>query len=79
MAALPLFHLAFPVTSLEKARVATRNGLEPAQFEQKRSKINRHLAAALSLASAPYKVTSRGARPFTRYGIALPPDRIVIA
>ena len=65
--------------SLEKARLATRNGLESTQFEQKRSKINRHLAATLSLASAPYKVCSRGQRPHTRYGISLPASRIAIA
>ena len=65
--------------SLEKARHASRNGLEPAQFEQKRSKINRQLASALSLAAAPYAVRSRGQRPSTRYGIALPPERIFFA
>ena len=64
--------------SLEKARLATRDGLDRAHFEEKRSKINRKLAAALSLAAAPYKICSRGQRPFTRYGIALPPSRIVI-
>ena len=64
--------------SLEKARLATRNGLEPAQFEQKRSKINRQLAITLSLAAVPYRVCSRGQRPFTRYGIGLPSSRIVI-
>ncbi|MEI6303105.1 MAG: CRISPR-associated ring nuclease Csm6 [Betaproteobacteria bacterium] len=66
-------------SSLEQARLATRDGLDATQFEQKRSKINRHLAAALSLAATPYKVCSRGRRPLTRYGIDLPPGRIVIA
>ena len=65
--------------SLEKARQATRGGLDASQFEQKRSKINRHLDAALSLAAAPYKVCCRGRRPFTRYGIALPAERITVA
>ena len=65
--------------SLEKARLATRGGLDASQFEQKRSKINRQLEAALSLASAPYKVCNRGRRPLTRYGIALPPERIETA
>lgn len=65
--------------SLDKARQATRNGLEPTQFEQNRSKINRRLAALMSLASAPYKVCSQGQRPYTRYGIALPPGRILFA
>ena len=65
--------------SLEKARLATRHGLEPAQFEQNRSKINRRLAASLSLASAPYKVCTQGERPHTRHGIALPPARIFFA
>ena len=65
--------------SLGKARLATQHGLEPTQFEQKRSKINRHLSTALSLAALPYKVSCRGQRPLTRYGILLPPDRIVIA
>lgn len=65
--------------SMEKARLATQHGLEPTQFEQKRSKINRQLAASLSLASTPYKVCSKGQRPYTRYGIALPPGRILIA
>lgn len=59
--------------------MATRNGLDSAQFEQKRTKINGKLATALSLAAGPYKVCSRGQRPLTRYGIALPPDRIVFA
>ena len=66
--------------SLEEARrLAAKEGLQAAQFQQKRSKINRQLAAALSLAAAPYKVCSRGQRSHTRYGIALPPGRIVIA
>ncbi len=65
--------------SLEKARLATRHGLEPAQFEQNRSKINRRLAASLSLASAPYKVCTQGERPQTRYGIALMRERIILA
>lgn len=65
--------------SLAKARLATREGLEPSHFEQKRSKINRMLAAALSLAVAPYKVSSRGQRPLTRYGISLPRERVAIA
>ena len=64
--------------SLGKARLATQHGLEPTQFEQKRSKINRHLSTALSLAALPYKVSCRGQRPLTRYGIVLPPGRIVI-
>lgn len=64
--------------SLEKARLATRNGLEPTQFEQKRSKINRRLARALSLAASPYEIQSRGQRPLTRYGIAVPSASIVI-
>lgn len=65
--------------SLEKARLATRHGLEPTHFEQKRSKINRLLDTALSLAAAPYKIASRRRRPVTYYGIGLPPDRITIA
>lgn len=66
--------------SLEEARrLAAKEGLQTVQFQQKRSKINRHLAAALSLAALPYKVNSRGQRSHTRYGIALPPGRIVIA
>ncbi len=64
--------------SLEKARLATRDGLEATQFEQKRSKINRQLAAALSLAATPYRIKSRRQRPQTRYGIALPTSRILI-
>ncbi len=63
--------------SLERAHQATRNGLEPAQFEQKRTKIN-HLLEALSLAAAPYKVSTLGRRPKTRHGLSLPPDRIVL-
>lgn len=62
--------------SLDKARKAMKHGLDPTQFEQKRSKINRYLAAALSLASTPYKVSSRGKRPYTRYGLELMPERI---
>lgn len=65
--------------SLDKARRSMEQGLEAAQFEQRRSKINRHLAAALSLASTPYKVSSRGARPLTRYGLLLAPERIHLA
>lgn len=64
--------------SLDKARKAMKHGLDPTQFEQKRSKINRYLAAALSLASTPYKVSSRGKRPYTRYGLELMPERISI-
>ena len=64
--------------SLVKARSATRDGLDHTQFEQKGSKINRKLSAALSLASSPYEVTSSGKRPFTRYGIGIPPARIQI-
>ena len=65
--------------SIDKARQATRHGLEPAQFEQKRSKVNRKLSAALSLAAAPYKIAVRGQRPRTRHGVALAPERISIA
>jgi hypothetical protein len=65
--------------SLEKARLALRDGLEAAQFEQKRSKINRRLATALSLAAAPYKICTQGERPTTRYGIALAAERISFA
>lgn len=62
--------------SLEAARKAMKNGLESSQFEQKRTKINRALDGALSLAAAPYKVKTQGKRPHTRYGIDLPPQRI---
>jgi CRISPR-associated protein (TIGR02584 family) len=62
--------------SVQKARKSVEHGLEPGQFEQKRSKINRCLASALSLASTPYLVASRGKRPYTRYGLELPPERI---
>ena len=65
--------------SLDKARKTMKNGLEPTQFEQKRSKINRCLASALSLASTHYKVSSRGERPYTRYGLELSPDRVSIS
>lgn len=65
--------------SLQKARKSMEQGLEPGQFEQKRSKINRLLASALSLAAAPYLVASRGARPFTRYGLELRPERILFS
>ena len=65
--------------SLKLARQATKNGLEPTHFEQKRSKINRQLEASLSLGAAPYKVQSQGQRPYTRYGISLSPKRISIA
>jgi len=65
--------------SLEKARQTMKHGLEATQFQQKRSKINRCLAVALSLASKTYEVSSRGESPYTRYGLELPPDRIFIA
>ena len=64
--------------SVDKAHAAFKNGLEAAQFEQKRSKINRQLASTLSMASLPYRVVSRGARPVTRYGIEVKSDRISI-
>lgn len=65
--------------SVERARKSMEQGFEPTQFEQKRSKINRCLASALSLASMPYKISSHGKRPYTRCGLDLPPDRIFIA
>lgn len=65
--------------SLATARRVTKHGFDSTQFEQKRTKINARLAAALSLAAEPYKVCSRGQRPLTRYGIGLPPGRIAIA
>lgn len=65
--------------SLETARLALRHGLEPAHFEQRRAKINRALAAALSLAATPYLVATRGKRPATRHGLALPAERIHFA
>ena len=65
-------------SSVENARRASQGGLEPTQFEQNKSKINRCLAGTLSLAAAPYKVISRGQRPLTRYGIALPKSQISI-
>jgi len=65
--------------SLEKARLAAKNGLEAQKFQVNRTKINGRLAAALSLAATPYEVCSHGQRPLIRYGIALPPGRITIA
>jgi len=62
--------------SLEAARKSMKNGLEPAQFEQKRTKINLALDKALSLAATPYRIKTQGKRPNTRYGIDLPPRRI---
>lgn len=62
--------------NLETARRVMKNGLDDAQFQQKRTKINRALDAALSLAAAPYKIDTQGKRPHTRYGIGLPPQRI---
>lgn len=62
--------------SLETARRSMRNGLEDAQFQQKRTKINRALDMALSLAAAPYKIQTQGVRPHTRYGLGLAPERI---
>ena len=64
---------------LPREALAVRGGLEAAQFEQNRSKINRRLATALSLAAAPYKICTQGERPTTRYGIALPAERISFA
>lgn len=64
--------------SLIPARERMKNGLDPTHFQQNRSKINRGLAAALSLAAAPYAVGSRGERTYTRYGLTLPRGRITI-
>lgn len=62
--------------NLESARKKLEGGLESSLFEQRRSKINRQLAAALSLAATPYLIQSRGERPFTRYGLNIAPERI---
>lgn len=62
--------------SLETARRVMKSGLDDAQFQQKRTKVNRILDAQLSLAAAPYRIDTQGKRPHTRYGIGLPPQRI---
>ncbi len=62
--------------SLETARKAMKGGLDDAQFQQKRSKINRVLDKKLSLAAGPYRINTQGERPQTRYGLALSPPRI---
>lgn len=62
--------------NLESARRKLEGGLEASLFEQRRSKINRRLAAVLSLAATPYQIQSRGERPFTRYGLTIPPEHI---
>lgn len=62
--------------SLATARHALRNGFDAPFFEQKTSKLNRELRTALSLAAKPYLVLTTGVRPFTCYGLSLPPSAI---
>jgi CRISPR-associated protein (TIGR02584 family) len=56
---------------LEQARRSFAEGFEPSQFQERQTKINRQLDKSLSLAAGPYKLSRRGQRPHTRYGINL--------
>jgi CRISPR-associated protein (TIGR02584 family) len=78
---LALYRNAAPDT--ERAdRVARRvKGLvEPGDlkgwFEERTAKLNKLLKQELGLAAAPYLLRSSGHRPFSRTGLALPPERI---
>jgi CRISPR-associated protein (TIGR02584 family) len=47
-------------------------GLDESFFREKSAKLNRCVEAAMGTSAAPYRVISRGRRPFTRHGIGLP-------
>jgi CRISPR-associated protein (TIGR02584 family) len=57
--------------ALATARAGLKNGFDAPFFEQKTSKLNRLLRAALSLAADPYLVQTRGERPNTLHGLEL--------
>ena len=53
------------------------SGLEPTLFEQRRTKINKRLNAELAIASKPYKVITKRRKPYARYGIEMPKEKII--
>ncbi|MDP2823518.1 MAG: CRISPR-associated ring nuclease Csm6 [Sulfuritalea sp.] len=57
--------------SLATARATLKNGFDAPFFEQKTSKLNRELRAALSLAAEPWLVRTQGERPNTLHGLSL--------
>ncbi|MCG3168245.1 MAG: TIGR02584 family CRISPR-associated protein [Rhodocyclaceae bacterium] len=63
-------------STLEEFRKRVADGLDAGLFQERRTRINRRLEAALSLAAGDYKVISRGPRNRVLYGLALPPERI---
>jgi hypothetical protein len=64
---------------LEQAKRSFAQGFEPSQFQERQTKINRLLDKRLSLAAGPYKLSRRGQRPHTRYGIDLAQEGITFA
>lgn len=63
---------------LEEARRVLRDGFTKDYFLEKRSRLNKALRNGLGAACTPYLIESRGRRPRTRHGIALPASRIRI-
>jgi len=65
--------------SLDTARKSCKDGLEDNLFQRNRTKVNNALEAALGMAATPYSIQVSGQRSHTRYGLALPPERIAFS
>ncbi len=57
---------------------ALQNGMSKTFFEQRKSRINKALTQALSLAAQPYLINAEGKRPQTSYRIELSQEQIQI-
>jgi CRISPR-associated protein (TIGR02584 family) len=65
--------------TLAATRKALRHGLCPDYLAEKKSRLNKVVAATLGPAAAAYSVVTVGRRPLSRYRLATPPDAIFIA
>lgn len=55
-----------------------KHGFEPQQFQQKAAKINAIFDRELGFAASAYRITTRGKKPDTRYGLAIDPSAIAL-
>jgi CRISPR-associated protein (TIGR02584 family) len=61
---------------LERARRALCGGMDPADFDMRRSRLHAALRRRLGAAARAYEIQARGRRPDTTYGLELAAERI---